>query len=429
MRFPTTGAFAGMRSTRVMHRFGDAIRGSVRCAVASSEMKEAYERRYGTPCVPMIHGLPESQWIPPTGMRPPNEPFVIGYAGSLYARREWDALIAALGAARWRIGGRDTIVRVLAAGLDVRVTGPARIEFLGWHSTTDAVKILSDCDVCYVPYWFDEAFRPGVELSFPNKVSLYLAAGRPILYHGPERATPTRFLERWPVGVSCHSLEPQPIADALTRRRDRRTRFTTVPRPRSRESLRAELGPPRVPAAIRGLRWCGRSGARSAHRPNDARSAIARANGPSRLLHVPAAVRRQRPARGEAVQVPSRGRLAADRPHEGLDERCRVEDRRVYAVTEHPEALDALDGVTVVRAPYRTRDNALRRLHQRLGGVYDDADVRGPGGQRNRRRLTVRPPRSSSVRGATGLRRHSLVERSPCSRRRSVISRMRFVGG
>ena len=213
---PHYWSIRGNSLERVMNRFGEAIRASVRCAVASSEMKAAYEARYGTPCVPMIHGLPEREWIAPTGVRSPNEPFVIGYAGSLYARREWDALIAALGAARWHIGGRETIVRVLASGIDVRVTGPARIEFLGWHSTTEAVGILSGCDVCYVPYWFDDAFRPGVELSFPNKMSLYLAAGRPVLYHGPERATPTRFLERWPVGVACHSLDTSAITDALT---------------------------------------------------------------------------------------------------------------------------------------------------------------------------------------------------------------------
>jgi glycosyltransferase involved in cell wall biosynthesis len=206
----------GSSLERVMHRFAGALRGSVRCAVSSNAMKETYEDRYGTPCVPMIHGLPESEWIEPTGLRAPNEPFVIGYAGSLYARREWDALIAALDSLGWRVGGRATIVRVLASNVDVRVTGPARIEFLGWHSTTNAVKILSGCDVCYVPYWFDDALRPGVELSFPNKVSLYLAAGRPILYHGPERSTPTRFLDRWPVGVACHSLEPRVIAEALT---------------------------------------------------------------------------------------------------------------------------------------------------------------------------------------------------------------------
>lgn len=202
--------------SRAMRRFGDAVSTSVRCAVASPEMKAAYEERYGTVCTPMIHGLPAPEWIPPSGMRSPDEPFVIGYAGSLYARREWDALMAALGSAEWKVGGRDVIVRVLAAGVDVRVTGPARIEFLGWHSTTDAVSILSRCDICYVPYWFDAACRAGVELSFPNKVSLYLAAGRPIFFHGPRESTPARFIARHPVGIACHSLEPDSIVEALT---------------------------------------------------------------------------------------------------------------------------------------------------------------------------------------------------------------------
>jgi len=47
------------------------------------------------------------------------------------------------------------------------------------------------------------------------------------------------------------------------------------------------------------------------------------------------------------------------------------EDRSVFTVTEHAEAVAALNGVTIIRAPYRTRDNPLRRLHQRLGGTYE----------------------------------------------------------
>jgi hypothetical protein len=47
------------------------------------------------------------------------------------------------------------------------------------------------------------------------------------------------------------------------------------------------------------------------------------------------------------------------------------EDRSVFTLTEHAEAVAALNGVTIVRAPYRTRDNALRRLHHRLGGTYE----------------------------------------------------------
>lgn len=206
----------GKSLDRAMERFHAAMRRSVRCAVASPEMKEAYEARYGTPCVPMIHGLPESQWIAPSGMRAPNEPFVIGYAGSLYARREWEALMEALGSVGWRIAGRDVVLRVLASSFDIKATGPARVEFLGWHSTTSAVSILSGCDVCYVPYWFDPSCRAGVELCFPNKISMYLAAGRPILFHGPEQSTPTHFLARRPVGVACHSSDADALAQALT---------------------------------------------------------------------------------------------------------------------------------------------------------------------------------------------------------------------
>jgi hypothetical protein len=49
-----------------------------------------------------------------------------------------------------------------------------------------------------------------------------------------------------------------------------------------------------------------------------------------------------------------------------------AEDHRVYTVTSHADAVDGLRDVTVVRAPYRTHDNALRRLHRRLGGAYGD---------------------------------------------------------
>ena len=213
---PHYWGITGRSLDRVLDNFGDAIRASDRCGVASREMKAHYESLYGTPCVPMIHGISASEWLAPTGMRSPDEPFVIGYAGSLYARAEWDALMHALGQAGWRVGGRPVVIRVLSTAVDLRATGPARVEFLGWHSTTDAMGILAGCDVCYVPYWFGSEFRPAVELSFPNKVSLYLASGRPILFHGPRESTPAAFLERWPVGVAAHSLEANEILRSLT---------------------------------------------------------------------------------------------------------------------------------------------------------------------------------------------------------------------
>ena len=112
-------------------------------------------------------------------------------AGREVGRREPRREGAGRGAvAEWAAFLPRFIARTLLMTVGAMLFWAVLPALFGWHATTDAVAILSACDVCYVPYWFDEAFRPGVELSFPNKVSLYLAAGRPILYHGPEQATP-----------------------------------------------------------------------------------------------------------------------------------------------------------------------------------------------------------------------------------------------
>jgi len=49
------------------------------------------------------------------------------------------------------------------------------------------------------------------------------------------------------------------------------------------------------------------------------------------------------------------------------------EDARAYTLVQHAAALDEIAGVRIVRAPYRSHDNALRRLHRQLGGVYEHA--------------------------------------------------------
>ena len=46
------------------------------------------------------------------------------------------------------------------------------------------------------------------------------------------------------------------------------------------------------------------------------------------------------------------------------------EDRQAYTIDLRPESVEALAGTTIVQTPYRTHDSALRRLHERLGGVY-----------------------------------------------------------
>jgi hypothetical protein len=79
----------------------------------------------------------------------------------------------------------------------------------------ETIKILNDSDIGYLPYWLDANRLQTVGKTFPNKISVYLAAGIPILYHGPIEGSPERFLSKYPAGMSCHSLSLDDIISKL----------------------------------------------------------------------------------------------------------------------------------------------------------------------------------------------------------------------
>ena len=197
--------------------FADTLRASVRGGVASEGMQAEYKQRYGLDSVVLIHGLHPSRKRPPArGLTHPDK-FVIGFAGSLYAQREWEALLSALDNVGWRLEGREVTIKLLGGSFDLRAQGKMHIEYLGWRSLDETLNELSRVDITYLPYWFDDAHRQTVRLCFPNKLSTYVAAGRPVLYHGPENSSPTRFLQRFPVGLCCHSLDKSEIIAILRR--------------------------------------------------------------------------------------------------------------------------------------------------------------------------------------------------------------------
>jgi hypothetical protein len=82
-------------------------------------------------------------------------------------------------------------------------------------SLADALTELASTDVAYVPYWFDRGHARAAQTSFPNKISAYVAAGVPVFYHGPRESSPADFLQRYPVGQSCHSLDAADIQRTL----------------------------------------------------------------------------------------------------------------------------------------------------------------------------------------------------------------------
>jgi hypothetical protein len=200
---------------RVLKEFDRAVRASASCAAASWAMAEEYKQLYGTKTVALLPSLDSRLALPPAAGPHPGNDFVIGMAGQTYAMEEWRALIAALDTIDWKLSGRDVRIRLLGRDAQLKTNTRMRIEFLGWNPQQETIRLLSETDVLYCPYWFDRGYETEARLSFPSKLTTYFAAGRPVLFHGPEYASPARFLREQCAGVLCHSLQPTEIIDAL----------------------------------------------------------------------------------------------------------------------------------------------------------------------------------------------------------------------
>lgn len=207
----------GFSTGCVMREFGRMMRGAEAAGVASPWMAEEFGRLYGTRCVVMWHGIPEAYWHEPAPA-PVGDGFVtVAYAGTLYARREFDAFMDAMALCDWRINGLSVRLRVLTPDLTLHCSRKIVMEHLGYRPLAETLDIVSRCDISYVPYWFDPAYERAVRLSFPSKLIAALAAGRPVFYHGPDGSSPAIFLKEHPAGVHCNSLDPRRIVETLER--------------------------------------------------------------------------------------------------------------------------------------------------------------------------------------------------------------------
>lgn len=205
----------GYSKKRILKKFEYALKKSRCVATASWAMAERYREDYGAKAVPMLPGLDRCLGIlPATAIHEGND-FIIGSAGKVYPAEVWRALFRALDTAGWKVQGRDVKIRVLARKASVHLESKGHVEFLGWRPQGEAVKVLSGADVLYCPYWFDPYFETVTRLSFPGKLSTFLASGRPVLFHGPDNASPAKFLKENEAGLLCNSMDSKRILDCL----------------------------------------------------------------------------------------------------------------------------------------------------------------------------------------------------------------------
>jgi hypothetical protein len=190
-------------------------------------MADLYRRRYSVETVPLVPSIDQAEVPARTSAVRDSRRVVIGLAGQIYAHDAWAALVSSLDGVGWRIGGRRVALRLLGLSdwgreLALRAVAPTsllpeHVEFSEWRPQTEALALLGDCDILYCPYWFGAEFEEEARLSFPSKLTTYLAAGRPVLFHGPAYSSPAVFLERERAGICCTSLEPAAVLGALTR--------------------------------------------------------------------------------------------------------------------------------------------------------------------------------------------------------------------
>jgi hypothetical protein len=194
-----------------------ALQAAGRCAVIGETMQRRYAADYGTTGVILRHGLPRQQ-LHPVRETDNGEPvFSLGFAGTMNAPCAFNALLAALDSTNWRIAGRTIELRLVGPRFDMRSNQPALFRSYGWRSLSDTIAILAGCDGTYLPQPFAPDRRNMAELSFPTKLTTYLATGRPILLHAPEYASLPIYQQQQRLGVHCGSTEPQAIVEALDR--------------------------------------------------------------------------------------------------------------------------------------------------------------------------------------------------------------------
>lgn len=141
----------------------------------------------------------------------------IGVAGQLYANQEWNGLLDALDLMNWKANNKTVFVRYI--GYCVLSTGHRKvnIEFLGYRSQKETIQLLSECDILYCPYFFDKQYDIIARTSFPSKLTTYLAAGKPVLFHGPSYASPAIFLKDNNAALICDTLDASEVAAILRR--------------------------------------------------------------------------------------------------------------------------------------------------------------------------------------------------------------------
>jgi hypothetical protein len=207
--------FDRLSRARLRRHFERSLKSSRHVAVVSDAMRSDYARHTQAPIDILRHGVSTRDIDALARSSASQDGWVIGFAGSMYAKSSWRAFIRALDSVRWEVAGRRVRLRMLTSNMTVATKSAAAIEYLGFRGSEEVRELLANCHVNYLPLPFESRRREFSCYSFPTKLTTYLAAGRPVFAHCPSDSALSRFLAEHPCGTTCDSLEPATIIAAL----------------------------------------------------------------------------------------------------------------------------------------------------------------------------------------------------------------------
>ncbi len=217
----------------VLREFDRCMRAAVACGVMCEQAASDYARRYQIRSTVVRHGVPDD-WF--GGLGAPGgdglEEFRIGFCGSMTAPDAFDAFLAALDQMGWTLSGRPVRLVLLGGHFSFSADTARCVEWLGHlPGEEDVIRRLRSCDLLYLPQPFDPERHSVATFSFPAKMSVYLAAGRPVFSHGIPESSVAGFLAETSAGWHCASLRHDEIARMLAECGDALSRSSSIERP------------------------------------------------------------------------------------------------------------------------------------------------------------------------------------------------------
>jgi hypothetical protein len=90
---------------------------------------------------------------------------------------------------------------------------PEDVQLLPRYPEPQAVDLLADCNLLYLPFWYDNALMN--RTSNPSKLCMYLPAARPLIIHGPEDSVPVRWAREQGIGTIWTTRDPKDFPEIL----------------------------------------------------------------------------------------------------------------------------------------------------------------------------------------------------------------------